>query len=128
VTDTDKETEPQVEVEVETMELTKRDRRLMKTSTFEALSSIETKPVEEWEPGILAAVLEDTAAVERSRWIERAWWLVLSMFAIAAVYASATSFAPVHEPQPWKCTIELSQDGEDPDRLYCNGGMGQVVR
>lgn len=127
MTETDPKTEPKKDDEP-ALELTKRDRRLMKTSTFEALASIERTPPEEWEPGILAAVLEDTAVVERARWIERAWYIVLGLFALAAVYASATSFSPVHEPQPWKCTIELSQDGEEPDRLFCNGGLGQVVR
>jgi len=127
VTETDPKVEPEKNEE-NPLPLTKRDRRLMKTATFEALSSIETKPVEEWEPGILAAVLEDTAAVERSRWIERAWWLVLAVFAIAATYASAQSFAPVHEPQPWKCTVELAQTDKGPDKVHCNGGMGQVVR
>lgn len=125
MTETDTETE---KVEENPLPLTKRDRRLMKTATFEALASIEAKPVEEWEPGILAAVLEDTAAVERSRWIERGWWLVLGVFALAAVYATATSLTPVHEPQPWKCTVELAQTEKGPDKVHCNGGMGQVVR
>lgn len=127
MTETDSKTEPE-QAEENSLPLTKRDRRLMKTSTFEALASIERTPPEEWEPGILAAVLEDTAVVERSRWIERAWWLVIGVFGLAAVYASATSFTPVHEPQPWKCTVELAQTEKGPDKVHCNGGMGQVVR
>lgn len=109
-------------------ELTKRDRRLMKTATFEALASIERTPPEEWEPGMLAAVLEDTAVVERTRWIERGWWFVLAVFAIAATWASAQSMQPGPEPEPWRCTIELSQDGVDPDVLHCTGGTGEVLR
>lgn len=109
-------------------ELTKRDRRLMKTSTFEALASIETKPVDEWEPGILAAVLEDTATVERSRWIERGWWIALILVGGAAAFASAQSMEPGPTPEPWRCTIELSQDGVDPDVLRCTGGTGQVLK
>jgi hypothetical protein len=103
-------------------------RRLMKTSTFDALAMSEEKPVEEWDEAVLTAVLDDTAEVEKRRWIERASWIVLAMVTAGFGYVGGNYIHEEMKPEPWTCVITLvGEKAEDPDVLRCTGGSGQVI-
>jgi hypothetical protein len=103
-------------------------KRLMKTSTFDALAMSEDKGIAEWDDEVLAAVLEDTAEVEKRRWIERGSWIVTVVVAAGFGILAGQYVHEETKPQPWVCEITLvGQTAEEPDKVRCTGGTGQVI-
>ena len=106
----------------------KARKRLMKTSTFDALATSEEKPVEEWTPEVLTAVLTDTAEVEKRRWIERASWIMLALVTAGFGYVGGLYMHEQQKPEPWVCNITLlGETAEEADHVRCTGGTGQVI-
>lgn len=107
----------------------KARKRLMKTSTFDALAMSEEKPLDEWSPEILDAVLADTAEVEKRRWLERASWIVLAMTAAGFGFLGGQYMHEEQKPEPWDCVIQLlGETANEPDILRCTGGTGEVIQ
>lgn len=107
----------------------KARKRLMKTSTFDALAMSEDKPVEEWSPEVLDAVLEDTAEVERRRWIERASWIVLALTTAGFGYLGGLEMHERDEPELVTCDVKVAPEAAlvDPIILRCVGEEGEFI-
>lgn len=102
----------------------KRERRLMRTSTFKALASLEYGPPEAWDPEFLQETLENTQAVERMRWSER-WVWISALFALGvAGFSLAWMVKPMPEPEPveWSCVVTYDHDGKE--QVECSGVDG----
>lgn len=107
----------------------KARKRLMKTSTFDALAASEDKPVDEWEPEVLEAVLTDTVEVEKRRWIERASWIMLAVVTAGFGYIGGFYMHEEQKPEPWVCDITLlGETAEEADHVRCTGGTGEVIQ
>lgn len=107
----------------------KAQKRLMKTSTFDALAVSEEKPVEEWSPEVLEAVLDDTAEVEKRRWMERAQWIVLALVLGGFGYLGGQYLHEQQKPGPWECDVKVMPNAplKEPTIMRCVGGEGEVI-
>lgn len=107
----------------------KARKRLMKTSTFDALAMSEDRPVEEWSDEVLDAVLEDTVEVEKRRWMERAQWAVIGLVLAGFGYLGGLHIHEQEKPGPWECDVKVLPDAplKEPTIMRCVGGEGEVI-
>lgn len=100
------------------------ERRLMKTSTWDALMENVGPVVDGDSQTVHEEVLADTAAVERRRWIERAAWLTFIAFVAASGYLAGWYMQPQFKPEPWVCDVKVVPDAPlvEPTIMRCVGG------
>ena len=96
-------------------------RRVMKSSTFKAIASLEEVPPEQWDEGLLDEVIEDVIAVDRARWFERAVWLFIAITLAVGGYLLGWSMKPEphQENVQWDCTVVF--DTKAGDKVDCQG-------
>lgn len=101
----------------------RKERRLMKTSTWDAL-------MENVEPGLIPEnaeqevhedMLRDTIAIERRRWIERAQWIVVLLVAFGLGGIGGWYLQPEYAPEPIKCTVKVQGYGKEASIVDCEG-------
>lgn len=104
----------------------RKERRLMKTSTYDALA-------ERTEPGLIPDNIEqmihedllaDTIAVERRRWIERAAWITLAVITAGLGWVGGWYAQPEFQPGPVSCDIKVMPDAPlvEPRIVRCTEG------
>lgn len=102
----------------------RKERRLMKTSTYDALME-SVGPVVDGDAQIVHEdVLADTIAVERRRWVERVYW-IFALVAVAGLgWLGGWYTQPQYAPQPWECDVKVLPDAPlaEPTILRCVGG------
>lgn len=103
----------------------RKERRLMKTSTWDALSEgydEVVKPGE--EQAIHEDLLYDTIMVERRRWIERAQWITLALIVAGLGWLAGWYMQPQYSPEPWDCDVKVMPDAPlvEPTIMRCVGG------
>lgn len=108
----------------------KARKRLMKTSTFDALATSEEKPIDEWAPEVLDAVLEDTVEVEKRRWIERASWITFALVTAGLGYLGGLYMHEQEKPALVECDVKVAPEAAlvDPIILRCVGEEGELLK
>jgi hypothetical protein len=109
----------------------RRQRRLMKTTTWDAL--VETLDWDEqdpmdWPQVEFEATMADTIAVEKRRWIERWAWITTAVGLAGLGYVVGVYVQPFEnpDPQPWECVVAVvGEKYDDPDVFRCTGGYEQ---
>lgn len=99
----------------------RKERRLMKTSTFDALTENIGPVLDGDEQIVHEDLLIDTIAVERRRWIERGYWCFALVAAIGLGWLAGWYMQPEYAPQPWKCTVAVHGVGEEASLVDCEG-------
>lgn len=116
-------------IEAQKKRAARKERRLMKTSTFDALTENmgldaldenERGPYD-WSQSDLEGVLADTIAVERRRWLERAQWIVLLLVFAGFGYLTGWHMQPQYAPDPVKCTVVVHGVGKEASVVKCEG-------
>lgn len=102
----------------------RKERRLMKTSTYDALMENIGEYADADAQVIHEDLLHDTIAVERRRWLERAAWLALVCFVAAAGALAGWYMQPQFKPEPWVCDVKVVPDAPlvEPTIMRCVGG------
>ena len=112
---------------VEKARAERKERRLMKTSTWDALTEVyydyESDPYS-WPQGEFEANIQDTIAVERRRWIERVQWIALVLSAAGLAFTGGWYAQPQFKPEPWDCMVKVVPDAPlvEPTIMRCVGG------
>lgn len=99
----------------------RRERRLMKTSTWDALMESVGPVVDGDSQTVHEEVMEDTIAVEKRRWLERAQWIVLLFIAAGLGGLGGWYLQPQYAPQPVTCTVLVQGVGKEASVVKCEG-------
>lgn len=107
----------------------RKERRLMKTSTWDALAEnmgLEFMDEDErdphgWSQSDYESVMADTIVVERRRWIERAQWIVGLLIALGLGWVGGWYAQPQYAPDPIECTVKVLGLGKEVSEVKCEG-------
>lgn len=97
------------------------ERRLMKTSTWDALMESIGPVVDGDSQVVHEDLLRDTIAVEKRRWIERVQWIVLALITAGLGWTAGWYMQPAYAPDPIKCNVIVHGVGEEPSVVRCEG-------
>jgi hypothetical protein len=99
----------------------RKERRLIKTSTYDALM----ENVEDVEDGDLQIVVEDvladTIAVAKRRWIERGAWITLAFITAGLGWVAGWYMQPEYEPKPVTCDVLVHGTTKETSVVRCTG-------
>lgn len=100
------------------------ERRLVKTSTYDALMENVGPVVDGDTQTVHEEVLADTAAVERRRWFERVSWILTVIGVLGIGWAAGWYAQPQFKPEPWVCDVKVVPDAPlvEPTIMRCVGG------
>lgn len=97
------------------------DKRVMRTSTFDALASTYEEDPYDLPQEVLEDLIEDTIEVNRRRVLERTTWLMVVVTVAAAAFGTGWYLRPLDEPEPMVCDVTLINEGEDVTNVRCTG-------
>lgn len=103
----------------------RKERRIMKTSTWYALSEGYDEVVADGEAqAIHEDLMHDTIAVEQHRWTERGYWVLALIAALGVGWVTGWYMQPQFKPEPWDCTVKVVPDAPlvEPTIMRCVGG------
>lgn len=105
----------------------RKERRLMKTSTWDALTETLDEDEQDpysWPQVEYEAVMEDTIRIERRRWIERVSWILTIIGALGFGWTAGWYAQPQFKPEPWVCDVKVVPDAPlvEPTIMRCVGG------
>lgn len=95
------------------------DKRMMRTSTFDALASAYEGDPYDLPQEILDDLIEDTVEVNRRRVLERTTWLIVVVMVAGAAFAAGWYLRPMDEPEPVTCNVTLIDHGTDVTEVRC---------
>lgn len=99
----------------------RKERRLMRTSTFDALME-SVGPVVDGDSQIVHEdVLADTIAVEKRRNIERASWIVGMFMMLGFGWVAGWYMQPQYAPEPVTCDVVVHGSGKEASVVRCEG-------
>lgn len=102
----------------------RKERRLMKTSTYDALME-GVGPVVDGDVQVVhEEILADTIRVERRRWVERVSWILTVIGALGFGWTAGWYAQPQFKPEPWVCDVKVVPDAPlvEPTIMRCVGG------
>lgn len=102
----------------------RKERRLMKTSTYDALME-GVGPVVDGDVQVVhEEILADTIRVERRRWVERVSWILTVVGALGFGWTAGWYAQPQFKPEPWVCDVKVVPDAPlvEPTIMRCVGG------
>ena len=102
----------------------RRERRLMNTSTWDALMESVGPVVDGDSQMVHEDVMADTIAVEKRRWLERASWITLAFITAGLGWLGGWYLQPQYKPEPWDCTVKVAPEATlvEPTIMRCVGG------
>lgn len=104
----------------------RKERRLMKTSTWDALcENLDLDhPIDSLTQVVHEDLMADTIAVERRRWIERVSWILTVIGALGFGWTAGWYAQPQFKPEPWVCDVKVVPDAPlvEPTIMRCVGG------
>lgn len=110
----------------------RKERRLMKTSTYDALmEGVNLGLVPENSEQVLHEdLLADTIAVERRRWIERASWITFALITAGLGYLGGLYMHEQEKPALVECDVKVAPEAAlvDPIILRCVGEEGELLK